>query len=321
MAARSVSRNGSAPLSAASFVAVRSMSSAAAPKLAVEEMYDAVFVNSSLFPEEGSKTTWRDELRPVDIVIFEGVVCPQSSKVRAALDYFKLPYKTVSVNPLTRSQVMWLETRPVPIAKLADEKITVAVDGSNEIIANVQALAARHKLLSKPLSSDANADQLIDSIATAIPYHLYSSFGDASQTIDHSTRGWNESVHFNIIEKTIAKTLGAAYKVIEYKFRPRPAGVQSGQEKAALQSMLTQFESQYLQGKSFAGGDKPSLSDLKLYGVLSSIENLNAFSGLLPSPALQAWYARVKEAVGPSTRKVEWWNKEYEQPADAHAHH
>ncbi|OTF73916.1 hypothetical protein BLA29_008044 [Euroglyphus maynei] len=45
------------------------------------------------------------------------------------------------------------------------------------------------------------------------------------------------------------------------------------------------------------GGDKPSLSDLTVYGVLSSIEGCKAFGDLIENTKLSEWYYSVKSMV------------------------
>ncbi|KAH9510822.1 hypothetical protein DERF_009326 [Dermatophagoides farinae] len=49
--------------------------------------------------------------------------------------------------------------------------------------------------------------------------------------------------------------------------------------------------------RKFMGGDTPSLSDLTVYGVLSSIEGCEAFSDLIKNTKLSEWYYSVKSMV------------------------
>lgn len=50
-------------------------------------------------------------------------------------------------------------------------------------------------------------------------------------------------------------------------------------------------------GTKFMGGSKPNLSDLAVYGVLSSIEGCVAFSDLLKNSSILPWYLAMKEAI------------------------
>ncbi|XP_069701067.1 prostaglandin E synthase 2 [Periplaneta americana] len=51
------------------------------------------------------------------------------------------------------------------------------------------------------------------------------------------------------------------------------------------------------QGTNFMGGDAPNLSDLAVYGVLSSIEGCDAFQDMLKNTSIGTWYKNVKESV------------------------
>nr|XP_027198375.1 prostaglandin E synthase 2-like [Dermatophagoides pteronyssinus] len=49
--------------------------------------------------------------------------------------------------------------------------------------------------------------------------------------------------------------------------------------------------------RKFMGGDTPSLSDLTVYGVLSSIEGCQAFGDLMQNTKISEWYYSVKSMV------------------------
>lgn len=50
-------------------------------------------------------------------------------------------------------------------------------------------------------------------------------------------------------------------------------------------------------GTPFMGGSKPNLSDLAVYGVLSSIEGCHAFEDLLLHSSISVWYKTMKDVV------------------------
>lgn len=47
----------------------------------------------------------------------------------------------------------------------------------------------------------------------------------------------------------------------------------------------------------FMGGRQPNLSDLAVYGILSSIEGCIAFQDLLDNSKIGSWYFSMKDAV------------------------
>ncbi|XP_013413736.1 prostaglandin E synthase 2 [Lingula anatina] len=52
-----------------------------------------------------------------------------------------------------------------------------------------------------------------------------------------------------------------------------------------------------LDGKQFMGGDRPNLSDLAVYGVLRSMEGLDAFKDMCTNTKIGPWYEATKAAV------------------------
>jgi microsomal prostaglandin-E synthase 2 len=51
------------------------------------------------------------------------------------------------------------------------------------------------------------------------------------------------------------------------------------------------------EGTKFMGGETPDLSDLAVYGVLSSIEGCFTFQDLLQHTSIGTWYYSMKENV------------------------
>lgn len=50
-------------------------------------------------------------------------------------------------------------------------------------------------------------------------------------------------------------------------------------------------------GAEFIGGKQPNLSDLAIYGALSSIEGCDAFKDLTANTRISAWYFKMKQLV------------------------
>jgi microsomal prostaglandin-E synthase 2 len=54
--------------------------------------------------------------------------------------------------------------------------------------------------------------------------------------------------------------------------------------------------------RRFLGGDEPCLADLAVFGVVRAVTGTDTFNDLMQSSSIGAWYARMFEAVGPSSR-------------------
>jgi microsomal prostaglandin-E synthase 2 len=58
-----------------------------------------------------------------EIVLYQYEVCPFCCKVKAVLDYYKLPYRVVEVDPLRKKEIRWSKYRKVPILTIDGEQI------------------------------------------------------------------------------------------------------------------------------------------------------------------------------------------------------
>merc|ERR1740138_2005753 len=67
--------------------------------------------------------------------LFQYAICPFCNKTKAALDFLRVPYSSVEVDPLTRSQIKFSKDyKKVPIAVFQDGAV---VGGSTEIVDRV----------------------------------------------------------------------------------------------------------------------------------------------------------------------------------------
>ena len=72
---------------------------------------------------------------PSEVVLYQYAPCPYCNKVRAALDFYQIPYQVVEVNPLTKKEIEFTDYKKVPVATING----VEVRDSTEIISALQA--------------------------------------------------------------------------------------------------------------------------------------------------------------------------------------
>ena len=71
-----------------------------------------------------------------DITLYQYKICPYCSRPKTLLDYLKVPYSIVEVNPLTKSQIAFSKDyKKVPIAEISGTGI---VKESKQILAALQ---------------------------------------------------------------------------------------------------------------------------------------------------------------------------------------
>jgi len=74
---------------------------------------------------------WRSLSESVvpDITLYQYKICPYCSRPKTLLDYLRVPYKAVEVNPLTKSQISFsADYKKVPIVSLEGEVFKVPSD-------------------------------------------------------------------------------------------------------------------------------------------------------------------------------------------------
>ncbi|KAG2450408.1 hypothetical protein HYH02_004910 [Chlamydomonas schloesseri] len=85
---------------------------------------------------------------PAHVTLYQYEVCPYCCKVRAMLDYYKLPYTVIEVNPLTKGELSWSSYKKVPVVKL-DEEVVVDSSAIMSRLAVDVAAAGRDPLAAK----------------------------------------------------------------------------------------------------------------------------------------------------------------------------
>ncbi|GIL61952.1 hypothetical protein Vafri_16311 [Volvox africanus] len=121
---------------------------------------------------------------PSKIILYQYEVCPYCCKVRAFLDFYKLPYTVIEVNPLTKGELKWSTYKKVPVVKLDDEIVADSSAIMSRLVTDV--LAARPA--APPPAPPAPAAAVAASPASPTPTAKRSSswwpFGSGSGTLD-----------------------------------------------------------------------------------------------------------------------------------------
>lgn len=104
------------------------------------------FCSSSAAVAPSSATTQQEQQKSgkglPSVVLYQYEPCPYCCKVKAVLDYLRIPYEVVEVNPLTKKETKaFTDYRKVPVCKINGE---VVVDSSaiisrlRELVVDVQ---------------------------------------------------------------------------------------------------------------------------------------------------------------------------------------
>lgn len=275
---------------------------------------------------------------PREIIVYQYDVCPFCCKVKAFLDYHKIPYRCVEVNPLTKAELKWSEYRKVPVVLVDGQQ----VNDSSAIISRLaaEAEAARRQggggggSASASGSSSKKAGFLSSlfgggsggSEGAARPSSGGAQAGE-SVAEEEKWRRWVDDWFVKVITCNIYRNMHEAFQTFDYiaeqgnfgwvsREAARLVGATmmwgiSGKLKKKygvegdVREVLYQSADEWvdaLQGRPFMGGSQPDLADLAVFGVVRAVCGTDTFNDLMQNSKIGKWYERMFEAVGPSSR-------------------
>ena len=231
------------------------------------------------------------------ILLYQYQICPFCCKTKSILNFLQLPYNTIEVNPLTKSQLKHSDYKKVPIAVFPP---TTSTSTSTSTI-NDSAAIINHILATNPLPDNFNnekAKKWLDwcdfHLAPRIYPAITETFGDSVQTfsyLDHVST-------FTAVEKLMAKYVGAFAMVLANGKIKKKYNITD--TKLELTSAMDDWVENALNGENFQGGDNASVADVGVYGVLRGLEG--AGGGFFNEVVLERrevndWFRRVERLV------------------------
>lgn len=255
---------------------------------------------------------------PSSIILYQYEVCPFCCKVKAFLDYHKIPYRVVEVDPLGKSELKWSDYKKVPVVVLDGSKqvnnsssiisqLTVDLEASKQP-GNGSSPSSRwsvfpsHKV--KPDNSSSNTCEhwrrwVDEKLVRALTVNIYRNARESFQTFDYITEHGN----FGWMQRQAARVVGATMMWGLSNRLKTKYGIE-GDVREALYRMADEWI-QGLDGKPFMGGASPSLADIEAFGVIRSVVGTDTFHDLQHNTEISSWYERMMGAIGESSRLVD----------------
>lgn len=250
---------------------------------------------------------------PVTLLQYE--VCPFCCKVKAVLDYYRVPYVAVEVSPLTKRQLKAAApgAKKVPVALIDGDTLADSSAIISRIAASARAAGrgpapprARGWLRGGRGAAAADADKeaawrrWVDGrLVKVVTVNIYRTGREAWQTFDYITEAGDFG---GALEKAASRVVGAGMMWAIAGRLAKRYGV-DGEARDALAAAAAEWVSGALDGAPFAGGASPDLADLSAFGVWRAVRGTDTFGDAMGgSAALREWYARVEAAVGPGAR-------------------
>ncbi|EFJ44640.1 hypothetical protein VOLCADRAFT_82699 [Volvox carteri f. nagariensis] len=241
---------------------------------------------------------------PSKITLYQYEVCPYCCKVRAFLDYYKLPYTVIEVNPLTKGELKWSSYKKVPVVKL-DEEVVVDSSAIMSRLAKDNPPTVVPPPPPLPSSSSSSLEEEVlwrkwvdEKLVKVLTANIYRNWDESVETFKYITEqtGWSWGA------REVARWAGAVMMWQVGKRMPAKYGIE-GDLRMALYDVANDFADNALRGRRFAGGDvAPNLADLAAFGVIRAVRQTGAFRDMMANTRLAPWYAAMEGMVGESAR-------------------
>ncbi|ETW01450.1 hypothetical protein H310_06964 [Aphanomyces invadans] len=220
------------------------------------------------------------------VTLYQYEPCPYCCKTKAVLDFLKVPYNVVEVNPVTKKELKAItDYNKVPVA---------VVDG--EVVPNSSDIIARLQSTSQYDAVEKEWNEWIDmKLVVLMPPNIYRTVPEALQAFQYCLKEGN----FTAWERRVSLYTGAAAMYFISKRLKKKYGFDD--ERLALYEVTNGWVAA-MNGKPFLGGDHPNLTDVSVFGVYRSIVGLDTFQDVMANTALEPWFTRMAELVGPSSR-------------------
>lgn len=230
------------------------------------------------------------------VVLYQYEPCPYCCKVKAVLDYLKIPYEVVEVNPLTKKETKaFTDYRKVPVCRIDDE---VVVD-SSAIISRLRELVVAPKgtQSAEEIAEEDKWRQWVDQkLILLTPPNIYRTVPEALQAFDYClTEG-----KFTPMERRMSKYAGAVVMYLIAKRSKKKYNIDD--ERQALYSALDSWVAAVGDQRPFLGGDEPNMADLSVFGVLRAMHGLDTYTDMMRETSIEPWFTRMTAKVGDSSR-------------------
>ena len=234
-----------------------------------------------------------EKMPHLDILIFQYNICPFCNRVKAYLDFLGLPYRTVEVNPIFKTEIEFVEEpRKVPVVVL-DGDVT---RDSEKVIKRVNdallAKGADPRFLANLSPPDTGKwmDWSAEQLAVKIYPNITRNFSESWQAFEYtsavSTWPWYQR-YLNRVAGPVAMffangKIKKKYNIID--------------ERAELVATVKEW-TVAVGNKKFLHGDSITMPDIMVYGVLKSVKGFDTFNEIMQDQDLSAWYQRVDAEV------------------------
>lgn len=276
----------------------------ARPAAAIGTLGGAALIDRALTPPLRPLTSAAASATSVGSVhLFQYEICPFCNKVKALLDLHNVPYETTEVNPLTKGEIKsWSSGyRKVPIALIEGEQVNDSAVIASAVLDRMSSAAV---LQPKEMAEFRSAAALEwaawsdEKLAVLLFPNITRSFAESYQAFSYV----QDVPHFSALDKLSNQLVGSfAMWMAQGKIKKKYA---IEDERAAVVGAINHWVDEGVGSSSFAGGARPNLADVAVFGCLKAIDRTDAFAEIMHETTVAPWYGRMSEAVGPGSART-----------------
>lgn len=231
------------------------------------------------------------------IELFRYTTCPYCGKAKAFLDYFRVPYEAIEVEPMFKSQLVPSEYKKLPQLRFGGEGGVWLVD-SDHIVNTLAPLLGLEKQLTDP-----EVERWRNWARESLVRHVTLNI---NRTLLSAWEGYRYIDSFDTIplaNKLFLKVVGAPVMYMVATKKTYPTLVKAGELKdsddwrSVFHQQVNHFVDEALKTQQFHGGRSPDLADLDVYGVLQSIRGHDVYRDMVASTRIGPWLEKMDAAV------------------------
>jgi len=274
-------------------------------------------------------TAAEDNIHQHRYQLYQYKICPFCNIVKTFLNYQKIPFQSVEVNPLTKAELEFSSGyRKVPILRITTTPAATALrqlNGTDEILSNEYHLSNTN--------NECFDDNYDDDFASSDSSTRWQQFGiqklapllypNLCLTLTDSFRAFNyvhDDSNFSIVQRYSIQYIGSvamyfAASKIKQKYQINDVQIALDEALEELESELSlegrqqssDDERQYLflqqinfPSSSSSSSQNPHLGDLAVFGVLKGLEGLPLWNKIFNNPKfpkIRQWYTDVDEVL------------------------
>lgn len=216
--------------------------------------------------------------------LYEYSVCPFCCKVKAILALKNISYDSIEVHPLNKKELDFSpEYRKVPIYIDSQGK---QVNDSNVIMRHID-----KEFPETQYFTDSELEHKwmnwSESLVQGLPTVIYNNLGNSLKGFNYITRAGK----FSWWQRRVIKYSGAFVMTMVAKKIAKRQNIDNPEQ--FLRDKAAEW-TDGLGAKAFIEGDTPNGADIAVYGIIKSVEDLNAGDMLKTSKPFWDWFERME---------------------------